>query len=263
MKVVYSDLDGTMVGPRGCFFRAADRSTTLDPSRALVDLHDAGIALVLVSGRTRPQLFEAAAIFGADGFVAEMGALVGWKGGMATAVLPSAAPPGQIGVPADALAEFLADFAGRVELYTPWADGHEVDVLLRGNLPPINDWLQQRGLDWLELVDNGVLPPGAANTLRLPPPAKVHVYHLLPKGISKEAAIAWDLARRGLTAADAIAIGDSRADLGMAATVTRMFVTANGAAHVQDLLPSVPNAVVCDGPLGAGWTQAVRWALGN
>ena len=44
--ILYSDLDGTMVGPGGCFVRAADGSTTLDPTHALVALHDAGVSLV-------------------------------------------------------------------------------------------------------------------------------------------------------------------------------------------------------------------------
>ena len=88
MKVLYTDLDGTMVGPYGNFFAADDRTPTLAPARALLELHRAGVALVLVSGRTRLQLQEAALIFGADGFVAELGALVGWDHGRSVQVLP-------------------------------------------------------------------------------------------------------------------------------------------------------------------------------
>ncbi|MFL6180831.1 MAG: HAD family phosphatase, partial [Actinomycetes bacterium] len=74
-RILYSDLDGTMVGRGGSFFRGRDfESTTLEPAEALVALHEAGVALSLVSGRTRAQLQEATRIFGADGFIAEMGA---------------------------------------------------------------------------------------------------------------------------------------------------------------------------------------------
>jgi hydroxymethylpyrimidine pyrophosphatase-like HAD family hydrolase len=66
LKVLYTDLDGTMVGPYGNFFAADDRTPTLAPATALLELHRAGVALVLVSGRTRLQLQEAALIFGAD-----------------------------------------------------------------------------------------------------------------------------------------------------------------------------------------------------
>ena len=76
-RILYSDLDGTMVGRGGSFFRGREfGSTTLEPAQALVALHEAGVVLSLVSGRTRAQLQEAARIFGADGFIAEMGAII-------------------------------------------------------------------------------------------------------------------------------------------------------------------------------------------
>ncbi len=61
-------------------------------------------------------------------------------------------------------------------------------------------------------------------------PLPPRVYHLMPRGISKGAAIAWDLERRGLSPADAVAIGDSVSDLEMAPAVGRLWITANGAA---------------------------------
>ena len=64
-RIVYTDLDGTMVGPRGSFWHAADGGTTAEPAAALLELHGAGIPLVLVSGRTHLQLAEAARIFAA------------------------------------------------------------------------------------------------------------------------------------------------------------------------------------------------------
>lgn len=252
--IVYSDLDGTMVGPRGCFFRAADRSVTLEPAGALADLLEAGGTLVLVSGRTRAQLQEAALIFGADGFVAELGALVAWDSGRQAAALPAGEPARD-----DLVAALLARFSGRLELHAPWHLGHEVDVMLRGSVDDaeIREWLEGIGFGHLELRDNGVLPPRRETGLTVPGP--LHVYHLLPAGISKGAAVAWDLTRRGLRAEDAVAIGDSQSDLSMAATVGRFFLVANGAEHVTDL-PT--NAAVTAGPLGAGWAEAVRHATG-
>jgi len=85
----------------------------------------------------------------------------------------------------------------------------------------------------------------------------------MPRGITKGAAIAWDLARRGLSPADAVAIGDSVSDLEMAPAVERLWITANGAAvdGMSDRLAAVPNVSVTEQPMGEGWAQAVRAAL--
>jgi len=272
IDVVYTDLDGTMVGPRGCFFRAAGGVTSLEPARALVELLNAGVVLVLVSGRTRAQLIEACAIFGADGFVAELGAIVGWAGGRESARLPGTAPEGAVGpegsiVSAGAddelVADLLAEYAGQLELHSPWHLGHEVDVMLRGrvDVADVEAWLAGRGAEWLRLRDNGVLRE------RRPERGlgAVHVYHLVPDGISKGAAVEYDLARRGIDPARALAIGDSASDLEMAPQVGRMSVVANGARapHMPALIARHGNVSVEQAPLGAGWASAVRSALGS
>src|SRR5919206_2813512 len=91
-RVVYTDLDGTMVGPRGSFWHTAGRELTDDPAAALLELHRAGVALVLVSGRTFEQVVEAARIFAADGAIAELGATVAWDVGRGVHRLTGALP---------------------------------------------------------------------------------------------------------------------------------------------------------------------------
>src|SRR3712207_8852064 len=44
-RIVYTDLDGTMVGPRGSFWHTAGRDLTADPAAALLELHRADVAL--------------------------------------------------------------------------------------------------------------------------------------------------------------------------------------------------------------------------
>ena len=274
VRLVYTDLDGTMVGPHGCFFRAEGGGLTLDPARALVALHEAGIALVLVSGRTRLQLQEAARVFGADGFVGEMGAVLGWDGGRAWELLEGAMPAGVAAghaTPYDALtATGVVDALlarhdgrrpglGRLEPHAPWHLGHEADVMLRGRVEvaDVEAWLAAEGYGWLRLRDNGALPPVGDAVPR-------HVYHLMADGLTKGLGVAHDLARRGLSAAQAVAVGDSLSDLEMAAHVGRMWVTANGAR-----VPAVAaraaevGAVVTADAVGLGWAEAVRHAAGR
>jgi phosphoglycolate phosphatase len=268
-RVVYSDLDGTMVGPHGCFFRTDDGSLTAEPARALLELLAADIPLVLVSGRTRPQLLEAAAIFGADGYIAEMGAVIGWNGGRDSDVLRGAMPAAYTGAPAAVeesglLEELFETYEGLLEYHAPWHVGHEADVMLRGRIDvtDVGAWLADRGFGWLRLKDNGVLPPLPNPTLG-PAAFPMHVYHLMPDGITKGLAVARDLARRQLEPAQALGIGDSASDLEMAPYVAQLWLTANGAGQEQmaELIAGCPNARVSGAALGLGWAQAVRAAL--
>jgi hydroxymethylpyrimidine pyrophosphatase-like HAD family hydrolase len=276
IRVVYSDLDGTMVGPAGCFFRREDGALSLEPARALVDLLAAGLALVLVSGRTRPQLVEAAHVFGADGYVAELGAAVGWNTGgegwrheLLAGALPTAYAgqlPALVAEESGIVAELCARYTGRLEHHEPWHVGHEADVMLRGlvDVADAEAWLAGSGFGWLRLRDNGVLPPGRPTGLDTAA-APVHVYHLMPAGLSKGLAVAHDLARRGLAPDHAIAIGDSVSDLDMAPCVDRLWLTANGARqpHLAAHLAGQYNVRIATEAVGLGWVQAIRDALGR
>ncbi len=266
-RILYSDLDGTMVGPGGCFVRAADRSTTLDPTLALIELHDAGVALSLVSGRTRAQLQEAARIFGADGFIAEMGAIVGWDHGRRSSMLTGQTPEefsGPLVAQLESLGlvdALLAQYDGRLEHHAPWHLGHETDVMMHGrvDVDMVNKWLVEKGYGWLVLADNGRLNSTVMDGLEGPP----HIYHLMARGISKGVGVAADLERRGLSPTDAVAVGDSLSDLEMAPHVKRFFLVRNGAevADIKAAADALPNVTICDGPLGAGWAQAARYCV--
>jgi hydroxymethylpyrimidine pyrophosphatase-like HAD family hydrolase len=270
-RIVYTDLDGTMVGPRGSFWHTVDGDLTLAPATALAELHRAGVPLVLVSGRTRLQLVEAARIFAADGFVAELGALVGWQAGREVHLLSGELPARYAGrAPMEVMAELgvverlIAEHPGLLEWHSPRHADHTADAMLRGRVDPlsVDAWLADQGLGWLTFKDNGRIP--ATSRFELAPEAMPpHVYHLMPRGISKGAAIAWDLERRGIDPADVVAIGDSTSDLEMAPAVGRLWVTANGASvdGMAARLAAVPNAVVTDAAMGEGWAQAVRASL--
>jgi len=271
VSVVYSDLDGTMVGPRGSFWLDADRQLTDEPSKALLGLHDAGIDLVLVSGRTRAQLVEAGRIFGADGFIAELGSVVVWSGWREHRVLPGEMPAAFDGqVPFEVMAqlgipdELFARYPGRLEWHTPWHQGHEVDAMLRGavDVVEVEAWLAAQGWGWLTLRDNGTVPIGRSTGLS-PQGLPAHVYHLMPRGVSKGLAVAWDLQRRGLTAGQAIAIGDSISDLEMADSVSELWLTANGLVdpEVAAQAAARANVLLCDEAVGLGWAQAIRTIL--
>lgn len=267
VRVVYSDLDGTMVGPYGCFFHDVDAQPTLEPARALVDLLATDLQLVLVSGRTRPQLQEACRIFGADGYVGEMGAVLGWDRATRSSVLRGAMPETYDTTPVQVLHDLgvvdrlFERYAGQLEYHAPWHLGHDADVMLRGSVDVVEaqHWLADAAVPWARLRDNGMLPRRGLAAVDGP----VHVYHLMPDGLSKGQGVAADLARRGLCAQDAVAVGDSVSDLEMAPYVARLFLVANGAAApaTATAAAALDNVTVCTGTNGSGWVEAVRWAL--
>jgi hypothetical protein len=160
--------------------------------------------------------------------------------------------------------QLAAAHPGRLEWHAPWHVTHTSDALLRGRVDPlaVDAWLAERGLGWLTLKDNGAFPRRAGTT-SADDPAPPRIYHLMPRGITKGAAIAWDLQRRGLAPDDAVAIGDSVSDLDMAPAVGRLWITANGAEveGMAELVADVPNATVADAAMGEGWAQAVRASL--
>ena len=87
-----------------------------------------------------------------------------------------------------------------------------------------------------------------------------HAYHLVPKMVSKGAAVAAHARARGYDPAELIAVGDSIEDLEVAASVGRFFVVANGPERDPGLraaLASWDNATVTEGSMGDGFYEAV------
>ncbi len=85
----------------------------------------------------------------------------------------------------------------------------------------------------------------------------MHVYHLVPKGTSKEAAIRRLLARRGLTPHDAVAIGDSATDVEMmnAAALGILVNNALKDPKVMAATESFDSIVATRAERGDGWAE--------
>lgn len=124
-------------------------------------------------------------------------------------------------------------------------------MLLRGHvgLDEVHHRLENAGYGWLRLHDNGILrrrSPGLEV-------GEVHVYNLLPRGVSKATAVAADLVDRGIDADEAVAIGDSASDLALAPHVATLFLVAG-----SELSAELPNNVgVTEAGHGEGFAEAV------
>ena len=96
----------------------------------------------------------------------------------------------------------LKTFAGRLEYHTPWSIGREVSHVFRAWCRPTRRarcW-SEAGLDWLRLVDNGVISAHGVRSSRRDwtiDVERVHCYHLIPACASKARGVARHMQNRG------------------------------------------------------------------
>src|SRR6185369_3405703 len=78
-------------------------------------------------------------------------------------------------------------FEGRLEYHSPWHHGRVFSHLFRGkvDVAEANALLRERGHDDLRLLDNGAIGRPMATV-----EGRTHAYHLVPKLVSKAAAVA-------------------------------------------------------------------------
>jgi phosphoglycolate phosphatase len=222
MRCAYFDLDGTLLGPGASLFRGADGRWSSLGARAIEACYRAGVEVVLYSGRRQQSVFEDARLIGSSSYVFELGCGLVIDGDLewlTDGIEPSDAA-GTIYAQIDASgapALLLERYAGRLEYHTPWSVGREVSHLFRGLVDPaeVRRVLEDAGLAWLRLVDNGVISSG------------LHAYHLVPAGTSKTRAVARHMQARGYERAECIAVGDSREDMDAGAVVGAFWLVAN------------------------------------
>ncbi|MGH2726851.1 MAG: HAD family hydrolase, partial [Actinomycetota bacterium] len=73
VTVVYTDLDGTMLGPGGAFNKDPGGALTAEPMEALLACLERGIDIVPATGRSLRGLTGDARILGLTTVIAEMG----------------------------------------------------------------------------------------------------------------------------------------------------------------------------------------------
>ncbi len=264
MRCLYVDLDGTLLGPDASLLRGADGRFSLLGVRALEACWRADVEVVLFSGRRQRSVFEGARMIGSSAYIFELGAglvLDGELEWLTDGIVPSA-DAGSIfeqlessGAPA----LLLDRHAGRLEYHTPWSRGREVSHLFRGSvdLEEAHALLAGAGMDWLRLVDNGVI-----REHRMPGVDVVHAYHLVPSGASKVRAVARHMQARGYVADECIAVGDSREDMDTSSAVGTFWLVANAVERDPTLEEDLHAGVrVASESYGAGVYEAVVTTL--
>ena len=262
LACVYTDLDGTLLGRGASLYRHAEGGFSLAQSRGLEACHRAGVEVVIMSGRREPQVHEAARLMGQRSYIFEAGCAFAVDG--ETTLLTGEMQPDEYegtvyeqiegrGIPA----MLFEHFEGRLEYHSPWHHGRVHSHLFRGkvDVEEANALLREWDCDDLRLLDNG-----AIGKPMLAVEGRTHAYHLVPREVSKGAAVAAHARARGYERSETIAIGDSVEDLEVAAVVGGFFVVANGPERDPGLRASLgvwDNVTVTEGATGDGFYEAV------
>lgn len=234
-RILYTDLDGTLLGRGACLLADGSGAPSLDAAAAVTRLNAAGLEVVICSGRNAKQLLEVSRLLGWSDFIAELGTVRSYGRGARKiydtadwrdAALEDGETPCEAIVRMGALDRLRERFPGLIEYHDPWHLDREVTHVLRGNVPLTESCAMLGELPLpVTLVDNGIIHPPHHTLTGV---EDVHAYHLVPSGASKQWGILADMGERGLDPGESIAIGDSAADVAMAEAVGLMVVVANG-----------------------------------
>lgn len=268
VKVVYTDVDGTLLGPRGSLWANPEGGLTIIPAQAVVNCLKHGLDVVLVSGRKAAQLFGDARLLGLKNYLAELGCEIvhnlGEKSYFSVEPLPW---PGQ--TPAEAISNsgvvesLFNRYPGKLEFHTPWSENRRCTLVLRGylDLGEVNEWLKEVGFEALEMIDNGIIERRGSLDKNL---LEVHAYHLIPRGMTKGKGVRKDRELRSLGRAETVAIGDAPSDLSIADEVGAFFLVRNGLIGDEALAGIIlekNNVWITQKPMGLGFAEVVKALL--
>jgi len=161
VKVIYTDMDGTLTDPEGCIFTAPSGKLTLIPIEAVFHVLQKKIDVVIVSGRTHSQLRENARILGFKNFIAESGCEIVYDLGkkviynIGDIKIEKGKSPRQIIEESGAVELLFSRFPGKIRYYYPWADEVRNNVILVGNIPvrDANLLLKEQSVEDVEIAD--------------------------------------------------------------------------------------------------------------
>lgn len=264
VDVVYTDLDGTLLGLGGSLLADGSGLSSTTTVEAVMRVNTAGLDVVIATGRNRLQCAEISRLLGWRGFVAELGSVIvldratdpiynigDWPDDM----LAHGQTPRELIEQAGAVEALMRAFPGRLEPHAPYHHNREGTELLRGSIDLAEAAAVLGELDVpVAILDNGIVRPLVTGLAGV---AEIHAYHLMPPGVTKAGALARHLGLRGLEGGRSASIGDSEADVGMADTVALGVVVANALADkcVLDAATRRPNVYAVEGERGAGWAE--------
>jgi len=268
LKVIYTDLDGTLLNDRGCLIKDGDDHYFLGAVDCIRKIGEKGIDLVLASGRNKTQLRYNAQMIGAKNYIAELGCeLVYDLGRDVRVTFDSKKINYQTtygGKDLIRIIDILKDaFPGKIEGRVEWSKYRSYNALFFGeiDLARANKLLKEKGYQGLHLVENG---KSALVDLNLDVNT-LFIYNLMPEGVDKAAAVALDRKIRGIPSSQCIALGDSPADLSMAGEVGYFFLMGDCLKEDDDFLRKLScydNIYLTSQKMNRGWVEVIDYLTG-
>lgn len=267
LKVIYSDLDGTLLNDRGCIIKDYKNDYYFEAVRLLPLAAEKNWDVVLVSGRNKFQLRYNAQMIGLKNYIAELGAeLVYDLGEEVHVTFDSRKENYDLTYGGKDLIRiielFKKNFPGKIESRMDWSRYRSYNVLFFGeiNLEKANKLLKDEGYKGLVLVDNGF---SSLINLELGI-EKLHIYNLMPFGVNKASGIKLDKKIRNLDTKNCIALGDSLEDLKMADEVKYFFLVQNALEHKEVMLDELRkhnNVFVTNNVMNKGWVEVMGYLV--
>jgi len=265
VKVIYTDLDGTLLNNKGCLIKDDEDNYFFDAVKQLKNLADKSIDVVLVSGRNKMQLKYNAQMMNLKNYIAELGSEVVYDLGKEVHTTYDKTRQkydfASLGPDLEAVAGLLKnEFPLQIEYNADWNRYRSTNVLFLGeiDLDRANKLLEQHGYgDW-GIINNGPTALYATN-LNV---NKVYFYNLMPKGVDKSSGVKLDKKLRHLEKKNCIALGDSLEDLKMAGEVSHFFLMNNNFHDEKDVLEALPqynNVYISESKMNRGWAEVISY----
>lgn len=265
IKVIYTDMDGTILNNKGCLIMDAEDNYFMGAVEQLKNLSSKNIDVVLVSGRNKMQLKYNAQMMNLKNYIAEIGSEVVYDLGKEVHTTYDKSKLkydfASLGPDLDKVAKLLKNaFPGQIEYRAEWNRYRSTNVLFLGevDLKKANKLLAENGYGDSVLINNGPtsLYPTLLNL------DKVYFYNLMPKGVDKSSGVKLDKKIRHFSKENCIALGDSLEDLKIANEVRYFFLMNNNFQSEKDVLDALPeyeNVFISEKRMNQGWAEVIGY----
>lgn len=268
LKVIYTDLDGTLFNDQGCIIKDCEGNFYFEVVKLFESIAKKNWDIVLVSGRNKLQLRYNSMLVGVKNYITELGSeLVHNLGEKVYVTFDNEKYNYEItkcGKDLVNIIKILKEvFPNKIDSNLDWSIDRTFNALFFGDvdLEKANKILKDAGYGALVLVDNGFSKLVKLNL----DVENMRIYNLMPRGVDKSSAIKLDKELRNFKDSNCIALGDSIEDLKMAPVVKYFFLMRDAIERDGDILNSLcnfDNVFVTKHRMNRGWAEVMKYLVG-